>query len=250
MKVTGSIVTYNSAKDIEKCISSILEHTKDINFTLYVSDNNSSDDTVKIVKEKFPEVVLLENKTNGGFGHGHNKVFSLIDSDYHVCINPDIVFSMNTIKVLCEYMETRPKAALITPKILNEDGTEQFLPKRSPRFSYVILSKLPGLKKFRREYTRQDDVFDEPTAIDFCTGCFFVARTSVLKQFKGFCNDYYMYFEDSDLSRRVLVSDMEIIFYPMATVYHDWHRANTKSLRGITYFLKSMMTYFKKWGFS
>lgn len=254
MKVTGSIVTYNSQNDIEKCISSILKYTQNIDFHLYVSDNASEDDTVKVIEEKFPKekyprITLIKNDRNGGFGYGHNKVIAHVRSDYHVCINPDIEFGTDVLTPLCDYLEQHKNVAMITPKIRNKDGSEQHLPKKNPRISYVILSKLPGLRFYRRRYTREDEHLDKPTGIDLCTGCFFVARTDVLKQMKGFASGYFMYFEDSDLTRRVKTAGYEVIFYPDTWVYHDWHRDNTGSLRGIFRFLKSMCRYFRIWGF-
>ena len=124
-KVSGCIVTYNEEDIIEECISSILQHTKNLNFTLYVSDNDSKDKTVEIIRNKFPEVVLIENKKNGGFGDGHNRVLDQLDSEFHVVINPDIILKENTIEVLVDYLTLHNDVAMITPKIINEDGSEQ-----------------------------------------------------------------------------------------------------------------------------
>lgn len=254
MKITGSIVTYNSEHDIVKCIDSILKYTENYDFHLYISDNASSDNTLKVIEEKYPKdeypmITVIANEINGGFGYGHNKVIEQIDSDFHVCINPDIEFGTDVLKPLIDYLNDNENVAMITPKILNKDGSEQFLPKKNPRISYIILSRLPGLKFYRRRYTRQDEHLDKPTSIDLCTGCFFVVKTKVLKEMKGFTPAYFMYFEDSDLTRRVKKAGYDVIFYPDTWVYHDWHRDNTKSLKGIMRFLKSMHRYFKTWGY-
>ena len=247
-KVSGCIVTYNEEEMIEDCISSILQYTKNLDFTLYVSDNDSKDRTVEIIKEKFPQVIILENKRNGGFGDGHNKILEQLDSEFHVVINPDIILKENTIEVLVNYLKLHENTAMVTPKILNEDGSEQHLPKRNPRFSYVILSKFRPFRYYRRIYTRQDEQISEPTAVEFCTGCFFVIRTKVMRQLGGFDKRYYMYFEDADLSREVRSLGYDVIFYPMVKAVHMWRRENTKSLKGIFRFLTSMVKYFCKWG--
>ena len=247
-KASGCIVTYNEEDIIEDCISSILQHTKNLDFTLYVSDNDSKDKTVEIIKNKFPEVILIENKKNGGFGDGHNKVLDRLDSEFHVVINPDIILKENTIEVLTNYLKLHENVAMITPKIMNEDGSEQYLPKRNPKFSYVILSKLKPFRHYRRIYTRQDEKINEPVSVEFCTGCFFVIRTKVMKQLGGFDKRYYMYFEDADLTREVRKRGYDVIFYPMVKAIHKWRRENTKSLKGIIRFLTSMLKYFCKWG--
>jgi hypothetical protein len=248
MKISGCIVTYNNEATIEKCIRSILEHTRNLDFQLYVSDNKSSDRTVAIVKEHFPEVIVIQNEKNGGFGYGHNQVIDRLDSKVHFVINPDVYLKENTVQLLTEYLREHRDVAMVTPKILNLDGTEQYLPKFCPGIRYVILSKLPGLKKYRRQYTRQEEGLSEPTEVQFCTGCFFGIPTTLFRRLQGFSPDFYMYCEDADLSRRVLKRNYKIIFYPHTSLYHDWHRDNTGSLRGITRFLTSLLKYFRKWG--
>ena len=181
MKITGSVVTYNNDKTIERCLRSVLKETadKDYEFELYVYDNGSSDKTVSIIEEQFPQVNLVKDTENKGFGAGHNAIIKRVKSDYHFVINPDIYLDMDTIGGLTAYLEEHREAGLITPRILNNDGTEQFLPKYCPTIRYVIISKFPGFKYLRRRYTRQDENLSEPTEIEFCTGCFFGARTNI-----------------------------------------------------------------------
>ncbi len=254
MKITGGIVTYNNSKTIERCIRSVLEETSrknsgfDYDFKLYVYDNGSTDETVEIIEREFPEVTLIKDTKNRGFGAGHNAIIKRVSSEYHFVINPDIYIDMDSIGALTEYMTTNPKVGLITPKILNNDGTEQYLPKYCPTVRYVFVSKLPGFHFLRRRYTRQAEELNEPTDIEFCTGCFFGARTIYLKRLRGFSNRYFMYCEDSDLSRRVREGRKKIVFYPYATAYHNWQRDNTGNLKGIYRFIRSLLVYFKKWG--
>lgn len=246
MQVTGCIVTYNNAGCIDACVDSVLRETKNVNFQLYISDNCSQDETVQIIRSKYPQVVILENHHNGGFGYGHNQMLKIVDSKYHVVINPDIVIKEDVIGELVDYMEKHPEVGMVTPKVLNKDGTEQFLPKKDPSIRYVILSKFKPFKHYRDEYTRKEEIFEKPTKIDSCTGCFFVIRTSLFKKLKGFDSRFFMYYEDADLSRRAR-KYRKLVFYPNTYVYHDWKRDNVHSLRGIIIFLKSMVSYFRKW---
>ena len=250
MKITGSIVTYNNARTIEKCIESVLKETagKDYDFKLYVYDNASEDGTPMIIQKKFPEVTLVCSSENRGFGYGHNAIIKKVKSDYHFVINPDIFMDRDAIGYLAKELEKDDTVGLATPKILNGDGTEQFLPKYCPTIRYVFISKLPGFKYLRRRYTRQNEEFTEPTDIEFCTGCFFGASTAYLKAKRGFSNRFFMYCEDTDLSRRVRQEGRRIVFYPDTAVHHDWQRENTGNLRGIYRFIKSLLVYYRKWG--
>lgn len=245
-KISAGIVTYNNSKEIVPCLSSLIKYTKDMDVEIYVQDNGSQDDTVDIVKHQFPQVHVLESEENKGFGRGHNSIMDMIESDYHLVVNPDIVFTEYTVEKLYSFMEKNPRVGQVTPKILNDDGTEQFLPKKDPTFAYVILSKFPPFKHYRTEYTRANEVLNKPTKILSSTGCLFMIRTELFKNLKGFDERFFMYFEDADLSRRVR-KKADVVFYPKAAVYHGWKRDNTKSLRGIRIFLTSMVKYFWKW---
>lgn len=246
-KVTGSIVTYNNSDIIEQCICSILEYTSELDFTLYVVDNCSSDNTVELINEKFPQVKVIRNEENRGFGHGHNQVLDIIDSEYHSIINPDITFTQTVYEPMIEYLEANKDVDMITPKICNDDGTQQHLPKYCPTVRYVIISKFKPFKYLRRRYTRQDENLNKPTEVEFCTGCFSMIRTDVFKSLKGYDTRFFMYCEDADLSRRVRQQG-KIIFYPEVSVVHKWKRDNTGNLKGIMRFLSSLMKYFLKWG--
>ncbi len=247
IKISGCIVTYNNASIISECVDSILKWTKDLNFTLYISDNNSTDGTVALIRERFPEVVIIENKKNIGFGEGHNQIIKKLDSKYHFVINPDILVSKDVFGPMVKYLERHKDVVMITPRIMNDDGTEQFLPKRNPTIRYMIISKFKPFKNYRKIYTRELEKLDKPTYVDFCTGCFFGIRTSVFKRLKGFDSRYFMYMEDADLSRMVR-RKYKIVFYPLVYVYHKWSRENTRSLKGILRWFVSMLKYFGKWG--
>jgi len=247
MKVTGSIVTYNNSGIIQECIRSVLEQTRGVDFTLYVVDNGSTDGTVELIRKNFSQVRIIENGRNLGFGHGHNRAMEAVDSDYHAVINPDITLTKDTISALCMYLENHQDVLMVTPKILNEDGTEQFLPKYCPTIRYVFISKLKPFRYLRKRYTREPENLCEPVEVEFCTGCFFVTRTALMKELKGFDSRFFMYCEDADLSRRVRQKG-KIIFYPSVCVTHKWGRENTRSFRGILRFLSSLFKYFCKWG--
>lgn len=244
--VSAGIVTYNNVSEIVPCLNSLIESTKGMGVDIYVFDNHSQDDTVHVIHQYFPHVHVIESSGNLGFGRGHNEILKRISSEFHMVVNPDIQFTPKVVSELTVFMRHYPKVGIVTPKIRNADGSEQFLPKRDPKFSYVILSKFRPLRFFRDEYTRSGEVFNKPTRILSSTGCFFMIRTDVFKKVNGFDERFFMYFEDADLSRRVRKMSA-IVFYPNACVYHAWKRDNTRSFRGVRIFLTSMIKYFWKW---
>jgi GT2 family glycosyltransferase len=246
VEISAGIVTYNNAKEIIPCLNTLVEYTQGMNLKIYIFDNHSQDKTVSLVRAGFPQVHIIESSENYGFGYGHNQILKRVASRYHMVVNPDIQFVEHTAERLVRFLEHNPKVGMVTPQIRNLDGSEQFLPKRDPKFSYVILSKLKPFRFYRDEYTRSGEKFTKPTRILSSTGCFFIIRTELFRENNGFDERYFMYFEDADLSRSIRKRGA-VVFYPKAYVYHAWKRDNTRSLRGIRIFLTSMMKYFWKW---
>ena len=137
IKVSGCIVTYNAKGKVDATIESLFENTKGVDFTLYVVDNASEDGTAAYIKEKYPEVVVIESQRNVGFGAGHNKVIPFLQSDYHVVINPDILLKEDAISELAAFAESDREIGLLSPQIRFEDGRLQMLAKRNPTVRYL-----------------------------------------------------------------------------------------------------------------
>ena len=235
---------------IDEAVSTLLEHTKGVDFELYTVDNLSTDGTPDHIKKTYGAVKVIEPGTNKGFGSGHNEVLSVIDSKYHCVINPDISINEDVIAKMVEYMEAHPEIGLLSPKICFPDGRSQILGKRNPKIKYLVASRMrdeanpsPEL----REYAMLDCDLSKPIDIENATGCFMFIRTKLFKEIGGFDKRYFMYFEDSDLTREVN-SRCRTVYYPEATVYHEWGRESKKNFKLKLVQINSMLNFFAKWG--
>ena len=248
-KVSGCIVTYNNKDKISRTIESLLEYTKGVDFELYVVDNNSTDGTPQFIKERFPQVTVIESGENKGFGAGHNKVLAFLNSKYHIVINPDIIIRDNAVEKIVEFMDNNKDVGVVSPKICFPDGREQILGKRNPHLKYLIASRMRDEKnpsKLLREYAMLDCDLTKVTDIDVATGCFVVFRTEIFKKLKGFDQKFFMYFEDFDIARRANKIS-RVVFYPDATIYHVWGRESKRNMKLMMIHIKSMFRYFLKW---
>lgn len=248
--VSAAIVTYNNEDIILNTLNSIILNTKKVNLKLFVIDNCSTDKTIEVVKTNFPQVEVINSEKNNGFGHGHNMVLPYLSSEYHFVINPDILLKDDSISFIVEKLENDSSVIMATSKILNDDGSEQFLPKKNPKFSYLLGGRLEKygsfFAKLRSEYTMKNHSYKMPFEIEFCTGCFFGIRTDAYKILNGFDERFFMYFEDADLTRRAKKIG-KVVFYPDVEVTHLWERASTKSYKFFLIQIKSMFKYFFKW---
>lgn len=248
--VSASIVVYNGFEEAKSCIASVLERTG-VPLSAFLIDNASPDGSGLRMQAAFSgrATVLLSQK-NLGYGGGHNLCLPLLESDYHAVINPDITLQEDTLRVLCDYMQAHPDVVMVTPQLRFPDGRIQQIAKRTPTVLALAARQLHWkcLEKYENYYLMLDRDLSVPQDVQFCSGCFFVVRTSALKSFGGFDPDYFMYVEDADITRRALRCG-RAVYMPATYVYHSWHRATRHSFGAFWQQLKSMMLYFHKWGF-
>lgn len=247
---TISIVTYNDAYDIRALMNSLQESSYFDRVSVYVVDNNSFDGTVDIIDKEYPWVHLYKSKKNLGFGTAHNLVIKHINSKYHFIVNPDIIVQSETIENSVNYLDDNLDIVCMSPKVINIDGTEQYLPKKNPEMKYMIGGMfeqyIPFCNELRSEYTLEKEVITKPVDIEFCSGCFMATRTDALHKLEGFDEKFFLYFEDADLTRRFKAVG-RTTYNPTIRVVHKWKRENKTNNKTFWIALKSMCLYMKKW---
>lgn len=247
--VSGCIVTFNNMKTIQQTIDSLLQHTIDVDFKLYIVDNLSTDGTPDFIRKTYPDVEVIESGANKGFGAGHNVLLNLISSKYHVIINPDILIEDDVISKIAKFLDDNEDIGLVSPRICFPGGKQQILGKCNPRLKYLAASRLrrgdtPG--PLLRKYAMLDADCTHPFDIENASGCFMMVRTALFQKLGGFDEHYFMYFEDADLTR-ALRKFSRAVHYPDATVLHIWSRESKKNRRLMVIHIRSMIYYFRKW---
>lgn len=250
MVLSLCIVTYNNQDNIEEALSSVFRYSGDYELKVYISDNRSSDDTVKLVREGFPNVNVICNKENKGFGNGHNAVMEYLDSDYHFIMNPDIVFNDDVLSQYVDFFEKNKDVVMAAPKFRYKNGEEQFTPKLRPKLRYMLggrFERFGGIfKKWRDEYTMKDIMPTETVDVGFCSGCFIAVRTDIFKKIGGFDERYFLYNEDADITRMAQKYG-RTVYTPHICLTHLWERAYMKKLKYFFIQISSMLKYFYKW---
>ena len=250
--VSASIVMYNGASEVLDCIESLQKAAAANSPQLFVIDNASPDGSFEtLARQPLPDfVTLLPQQQNRGFGAGHNAVLPLLNSRYHAVVNPDILFTEDVFTPMAAYMDEHPDVAVTIPRLVFPNGSPQYVAKRRPAFLPLLARQLPlpFLKKYERHYLMLDEDLSKPIDIEFCSGSFFLMRTDVFKQIGGFDEGYFMYVEDADITQKALPHG-RAVYLPNAVVTHTWHRDAHRRPRQFWWQLKSMLRYFKKWGF-
>ena len=249
--LSASLVLYHCGDEIVHALHCI--QNADLEVDVFLPDNSPEDMTAERVSWLFPGVVILPQKKNVGFGRANNAVLPYLKSKYHLIMNPDVSFDPFLLKKMVAYMEAHPGIAILTPRVLNEDGSEQFLPKKRVAVHYLLGGLLEGLggvfRRWREDFTMANMNITVPVAVEFATGCFLLIRTDAFKRLNGFDPRFFLYQEDSDLSRRILEEHQgSIVYHPDMCVTHRWARENTRTSKGRMRQMRSAIKYFMKWG--
>jgi GT2 family glycosyltransferase len=251
--INCSIVLYNpDLKKIDNTIHCVLS-CKLLN-KLYLIDNSELNTFSKIIEQYGEKVEYIFNKKNYGFGKGHNIALNISKKDninFHVIINPDVYFENGTIEELYKYMHNQKDIGLMMPKLVNPDFTTQFLPKLLPSPLSLILriisKKINILNKFINNYelrhVDENHIYETPVI----SGCFVLLNLELLKNDFLFDENFFMYFEDWDLSRRVNMK-YKTVYFPRVKVVHEYASGANKSIRLMFIYISSAILYFNKWG--
>ena len=249
--LSACLVLYHCGDEIDYALHCI--QNADLEVSVFLPDNSPEEPTAERLKWAFHGVTVLPQEKNIGFGRANNTVLPYLQSKYHLIMNPDVSFEPSLLRRMVTYMEQHPNIAILTPRVLNEDGTEQYLPKKQISVHYLLGGLLEGLggifRRWRREFTLADTEVQLPMPVEFATGCFLLIRTDIFRRLNGFDPRFFLYQEDSDLSRRVLEQHLgSIVYHPDMTVVHRWARENTRTFKGRCRQIRSAFKYFMKWG--
>ncbi|MEI6899746.1 MAG: glycosyltransferase, partial [Bacteroidota bacterium] len=253
MKLTIVIVNYNVRYFLEQCLHSVQKACQGLDTEVYVVDNNSVDGSVKMVKEKFPDVKLIANKENAGFSMANNQAIKKAHGDYILLLNPDTIVEDDTLRKSVQFMDDHPDAGGLGVKML--DGKGKFLPesKRSLPSPSVAFYKIFGLaslfpksKVFGKYHLGFLDK-EKTHSIDVLSGAFMMLRKKVLDQIGHLDESFFMYGEDIDLSYRITQAGYKNYYYPGTRIIHYKGESTKKSsLNYVFLFYNAMIIFARK----
>ncbi|MBO0459966.1 glycosyltransferase family 2 protein [Enterococcus hulanensis] len=253
--LTVSIVTHNSDKIFLSLDSLIETLSEDQVIQIKIFDNASESAYRERLRKylDYPFVKIEFHEENKGFGFGHNANL-LNTTGYGIIFNPDIILSENHLKEMVIHLANYPKCGLLAPKILNEDGTTQYLIRNHLNVFDYILRFIP-FKIVKRLFAKRLAKFEcrdlpegQDSFVRMISGSFMVVDLAKFNEIEGFDERYFMYFEDNDLCRKMEQAGYKAIYSPQFAVVHLYERGAVKNRKLFFIFLQSMKKYFQKWG--
>ena len=251
--LTASIVAYkNPANILAQTIHSFLQSTPDSH--LYIIDNSPTDELKYLAYDS--RITYIFNHKNVGFGTGHNMVLRKIveASKYHLVLNPDVYFTADVIPKLYTFMNSHPEVGQLMPKVLYPDGRLQRLCRLLPSPKTLIMRRFfnflkARLEKENEQYEMHLSGYDKVMNVPFLSGCFMFLRTEALQKVGLFDERFFLYTEDTDLTRRIH-KFYQTIYFPEATIFHYHERGSYKDFRLLWLNIQSAIRYFNKWGWT
>lgn len=252
MQLSVIILNYNVRYFLEQCVLSVQRALQDIDGEIIVVDNNSADDSCQMIKERFPDVKLIENKENFGFPKGNNIGVSMAKGEYICILNPDTVVAEDTFKKVLQFASNKKGFGIVGCKLI--DGTGNFLPecKRGLPTPWVAFTKIFGLYKFFpksslfNKYYAQHLSENESGEVDILVGAFMIMKRELYLKVGGFDENCFMYSDDIDLSYLVKRAGYNNYYYHETTVIHYKGESTVRDEKYVKRFSEAMQFFYKK----
>lgn len=253
MEVSIILVSYNTKDLTRNCLNSVYEKTQGVDFEIYVVDNNSQDGSCEMIEQEFPQVKLIKNTENKGFGAANNIAIKQSTSKYVFLLNTDTVLLNNAVKIFYDFMEKpeNQKVAVCGGNLYNEDMSHQHSYGNFPSLGRIAFTVLGLNFIFKSYYNKKfnpkgENNNNELKKVDYITGADMFMRKSVLEEVGLFDEDFFLYFEETELTYRMNKAGYKSIIIPDAQIIHLCGLSGEISLEKLKLFRSSELLYFEK----
>lgn len=246
--VAAVIVNYNSGGDLRHALASVGQASLEA-WEAVVVDNASSDGSEQAALAFGPSVRLVRNAKNVGFGRGINQAIHSTTAPRILILNPDCRLTPGTLQGLVAALDADERCAIVAPQLLDPDGSPQGNARGDPGMLTGLFGRTGALRRAGRAMGRRDvldDVRSDTTvAVDWVSGACMLARRAALADVGGFDEQYFMYWEDADLCRRLRNRGYTIQYLPAVTAVHRVGASSrTARVASIRWFHASAYRYY------
>jgi GT2 family glycosyltransferase len=222
------IVNYQTKKFLVSCLTSIYRTCQGLNIEIIVIDNNSEDDSTKVIKESFPLVTLIENKINLGFAAASNQGLKLMKGSYALLLNPDTEVMNGTLLKMLEFMRGDQRVGILGCRITDRQGNTQVTGHPTPtpirEFSYDLfklkLDKILPASMTLRYYDSMLKSSHQPFTVGWVSGACLMIRKEVIQDIGLLDENLFMYFEDLDWCYRANRKGWKVMYHPSVSIFH------------------------------
>ncbi len=219
------VVSFNTRNLLRDCLAALRKETEGIANEVFVVDNVSRDGSAEMVEKEFPEIKLIRSDINLGFAGANNKAFPLATGRYIVLLNSDAFLKPMALRRSIDYMDSEPGIGLGGARLIGADGSWQASCRMfpSPLNDFLSLSGLATKFPKSRFFGRQDHTWasqDVPADADWVPGAYSIIRRSVLDEVGHFDEQFFLYYEEVDLCKRIKQAGYVVRYWPDVVVVH------------------------------
>lgn len=248
------ILTLNSREYLRECLLSIQKYPPAGPYEIIVADNSSSDGTVAMLQDEFPQVQLVLNKSNIGFTKPINQMLHLAQGEFLLLLNPDTLLIENCFDPQIEYLRDHPEVGISIPKVLNADGTFQRQSRRGEARPLEVigyffkLGKLFPKSKKLNGYLQSWLPEDEVAEVKAVSGSCMFIRRQTWQEVGDFDEGFFAYQEDSDYCLRARQLGWKVMYVPLSRIIHYAGKGGSKAQpwKSIYQWHRSYYLYYRK----
>ena len=218
-KVAIVILNWNGRQMLEQYLPSVLQYSKD-EATVYVADNDSTDDSLAFLEQHYPEVKRIRLDKNWGFAEGYNKALAQIEAQYYLLLNSDIEVTHHWLTPLIEHLDNHPETAACQPKLLSIFDKDRF-EYAGASGGYLDRFGYPFCRGRIFETVETDNgQYDAEADILWATGAALMIRAKDYWDVKGLDGRFFAHNEEIDMCWRLRIRGRRIVCLPDSYVYH------------------------------
>lgn len=222
-RVAVIILNWNGAKLLRRYLPTVIEGTDSALADVIVADNGSTDDSLQVLQQEFPEVKLLKFDKNYGFAQGYNLAIAQTMYPYTVLLNSDVRTPRGWLNPLLDYMERNPQVGAVMPKLLHDrDDGKQMFEYAGAAGGYIDRHGYPYCRGRIFEYVEDDHgQYDaEPKSVFWATGACLMVRSQLYHDVGGLDKEFFAHMEEIDLCWRIRLTGSDLMMVPSSHVYH------------------------------
>lgn len=246
------IVNWNVRELLRRALDSIYTSWgPQAGLEVIVVDNGSHDDSPAMVREAFPQVILIANRENRGFTGGNNQGLAAARGKTLLLLNPDTEILGDALHKMLDYLQAHSEVGLIGPQLLNPDGSVQSSRRHFPNLAILFLESTwlqkIAPRRMLRHYYAQEQPDSATQSVDWVTGAAMLARRTVLTEVGGLDEGFFMYSEELDWCRRIKAAGWRVDYFAQAQIVHHEGKSSEQvvAARHI-YFQSSKVRYTRK----
>lgn len=239
------VLEYNSVDEIDQILVNLHNSLEQERYELIISSNSLySLKKREKLKSVYSDAKWVFNRRNGGFAYGMNEGLKVANGDILVVMNSDVCLC-NSLNPMVDYLESHQKVGIIAPKIVDDNNIIQDSFRNFVTPFNFFMRQLGRIINNGELHVKD---LKKPVSVDWVIGAFMMCSRAFYEKVGGLCDDYFMYCEDMDWCKRAHHAGYDVIYYPDVVVNYKGTRAARSSWKYFKIFIKSLLTYWKKYG--